>query len=58
MECRKVRYLTQPAAESMVRWMRDRKPDMKKADRARLSAYRCNTCGFWHVGKERLREGA
>lgn len=66
MECRKVKYMTQAAADSMVRWMVEvRKAGVKKATRHLLHSYLCRFCGFWHVGhvkwrrrRRRLRKGA
>ena len=59
MDCRKIKYLTQRAADSMVRWMLERKIDgIKRVDRDRLRSYRCPSCGFWHVGLARLRKQA
>lgn len=59
MDCRKIKYLTQRAADSMVRWMLERKVDgIKRAERARLLSYRCPRCGFWHVGRRRATKDA
>lgn len=59
MQCTKVKYMTQAGADSMVRWMVERKrTHITKRSRERLHSYRCDCCGFWHVGKVGLKKGA
>lgn len=43
----KVRYDTRAAAKAAARWMLDNIDD---ADPTAMKAYRCPTCGFFHLG--------